>query len=256
MVFEQPFGIITPFSALDLILGLSVAVGFFFIILLAVARWPERRIILVALLAKLCAGIIYCALVYFFASELNSDSLNYHNNGIDLADALRNDLESGSSDYLSRDPFFGIEGNSATRMDSFSGLLHFLFFDSFLASSFICGFLGFLGQLLIYRTFIANYPDPRLRSWWQVGILFFPTLTFWSSGLLKDPLGIFGLGLILWGIHSLFHGFRAGSALLTALGLYVLFLFRPLVLPLFFLAAIPWFFKKGTSAFESAVRGL
>jgi hypothetical protein len=255
MAFDALMSTGIPFAPLDVLLGVGVALTLVVGVACWVSTWPDRKVIVAALIAKFLAGAFYAAVVVYYFGD-GSDSLGYHETGMEYAEVLRADLASGTTAYLSLDPFFGVAGNSTTRMDSLSGLLHFLFRDSFLAVSAVCAFLGFIGQLLIYRTFVTCYPDARVRLWWQVGILFFPTLTFWSSGLLKDPLGILGLGCALWGAHAAFRTFRLKDVLLTLLGVYVLFLFRPQMLPVLMIALVPWFLQMSQPGPERALRML
>jgi hypothetical protein len=228
----------TPFSAGDIV---AAAVLVTLVVPLAVVtcrRSAESRIIVAALATKLTACFAYAGIVVFFYGF--GDTLWYHEAGSERADVLRQDLVYGSTDYITRDPFYSLQGDSTTRMESLSGLVHFLFWDSFLASSVFFALAGFAGQLLLYRTFVVRYPDPRLRNWWRLAILFFPSLTFWSAGILKDSLGICGLGCTFWAVHRLLQKPSAGSALAGLAGAYVLYLYRPQVLPVLFIALMPW----------------
>lgn len=234
-------GIAAPFSLEDLVLGLALliailvgAVFYFF----GVRRSVEARVVIAALVAKLAACLIYSFLIVRVMG--GGDSLGYHRDGVLLAQTLRNDLLWGSDRYLQSEPFFLPAGSSTAHMQSLSGLVHFLVFDSFLASSVVFAVLGFAGQLLTYRTFVERYPDPRLRIWWRAGILFFPTITFWSAGLLKDAVGMWGLGLALWGIHRVLTRPRPAAFLVFLVGVYTLILFRMQVVPVLCLALVPW----------------
>jgi hypothetical protein len=228
----------TPFSAGDIVVAAILVALVVLLGVVACRRSSDSRIIVAALLTKLAACLAYAGIVVFFYGF--GDTLWYHEAGSERADVLRKDLVYGSADYLSRDPFYWPEGDSTTRMESLSGLVHFLFWDSFLASSVLFALAGFAGQLLLYRTFVVRYPDPQLRNWWRFGLLFFPSLTFWSAGMLKESLGICGLGCTFWAIHRLLQKPSAGSALLGLAGAYVLYLYRPQVLPVLSIALVPW----------------
>ncbi|MEW5926327.1 MAG: hypothetical protein AB1941_02455 [Gemmatimonadota bacterium] len=230
----------TPLSQPDLVLGLlaMLAVMAGATLVLAAARARDLRLVLTALAVKLLVCSIYSVLIVGYFG--GGDTLGYHYEGLALAEAIRNDLFWGSRLYLSTTPFFLPEGSSTDHMESLSGLVHFLTFDSYLASSVVFGVIGFAGQLLLYRTFTARYPDPRLGAWWRAGILYFPTLTFWSAGMLKDAVGLFGLGLTVWGVHRTLEAGRPRNYLLTVLGAYVLVLFRLQVLPVLLIAVVPW----------------
>jgi hypothetical protein len=230
-----------PLSQPDLLLGfLAILVALIGATLYfsGVRRERDLRLVLTALAVKLTACVVYSVLIVRYFG--GGDTLGYHNDGLEKANAIRSDVFWRSRVYLSDNPFFLPEGSSTDHMRSLSGLVHFLTFDSYLASSVVFGIFGFAGQLLLYRTFTARYPDPRLGTWWKVGILFFPTLTFWSAGMLKDAVGLFGLGLTLWGVHRALEVGRPRNYLLTLLGAYVLVLFRLQVLPVLLISVVPW----------------
>ncbi|MDQ5851136.1 MAG: hypothetical protein M3380_03500, partial [Chloroflexota bacterium] len=198
----------------------------------------DRTIILVTLWVKLLASLAYSAIVvYIFRG---GDTLGYHDAGIQFANIIRSDLANGSNNYLSTFPFWSLGISSLDRIFSFSGLIHFSLFDSFLASSFVFALIGFAGQILLYRTFVARFPDPRIRVWWRWGVLFFPTLMLWSSGMLKDPIGIFGLGCTVWGVHRFLRRPRLRNACWIAVGAYSLLLFRLQILPVLMIALVAW----------------
>jgi hypothetical protein len=231
----------TPLSQLDLLLGLLtvlLVMAGATVYYAGIRRVPDVRLVIGALAVKLGFCAVYSVLIVGYFK--GGDTLGYHYHGITGAEAIRNDLLWGSRIYLSSDLFFLPAGSSTSRMESLSGLVHFLTLDSYLASSVIFGILGFAGQLLLYRTFTARYPDPRLATWWKVGILFFPTVTFWSAGMLKDSLGLWGLGIATWGLHLTLQEGRGRNYLLILLGLYVLVLFRLQVVPVLLMATVPW----------------
>jgi len=228
----------TPFSVEDVTFGLAFGLAILFAAWPLLRRSAEPAVLFTALVAKLLVSLAFSAYVIFVT---RGDVTLYHYGGIGYASALRSNVASGALDYVLAHPFFWVGNIPTDNAIAFSGVIHALLFDSFLASSFVFAVIGFAGQVLIYRTFVSYYPDPRLRMWWRVGILFFPTLTFWSSGLLKDPLGIFGMGCVLWGIRNLLERVSVRYLLLTALGGYTLLLFRPQIALVLFLAAVPWF---------------
>ncbi|MDQ3812313.1 MAG: hypothetical protein M3347_00010 [Armatimonadota bacterium] len=241
----------TPFSLSDIIFGLIIGLA----IVQGVSLWArhaaEHRTIMIALLVKLLACVAYCVTLVFVYGT--GDTMIYHTVGINYADMIRADWFNGTTDYLANRPFFWIDGYPTVRFFSLSGLVHFLLFDSFLASSLVFAWMSFMGQLLLYRTFVARYPDPRLRLWWQIGILFFPSLTFWSAGMLKESVGLWALGCAVWGAHSFLLKSSFRNLCLTVLGLYGLFLFRYQVLPALLVAFIPWLLED-TQSIQTARR--
>ena len=187
-----------PYSTGDLFVGLAFAL----MALMFFAYWwrsaSEKGVLLTAVAVKLVSALVYGLISIYYYDGI-SDSLGYHETGMDYSAMIRADLVRGTDNYLSAPLFFWPLGISTKRFESLCGLLHFLLFDSFLACSFFFALMALVGQIYLYRVFIAHYPERRLRLWWQVSVLFFPTLVFWSSGMLKDALGIYGLGCVFWG---------------------------------------------------------
>lgn len=231
-----------PLSARDLVSGLLallVVLGGALVYYAGVRRTPHLRLYMAALSLKLLACFVYSLLIVLYFPG-GGDSLVYHREGVIGAEVIRNDLFWGSRAYLDSGLFFMPGGSSTAHMQSLSALIHLLTFDSYLAASVFFAVLGFAGQLLLYRTFTERYPDPRLGVWWKAGILFFPTLTFWSSGMLKDSVGMWGLGLAVWGTHRALRDGRALNYLFALLGIYALIQFRLQVVPVLLIALVPW----------------
>jgi hypothetical protein len=227
-----------PFSPQDLVFGLS-----FGLIIVAIAsaltrNSAEHTLIVAALIFKLLMGLAYE--IYVLYIYQGGDTLLYHSLGIQAASELRSDIAHGTLNFFSDYPFLLPSGSSTDHTIGLSGLVHFLVFDSFTAASFVFGLLAFVGQVLLYRAFVDRYPDPRIRVWWRLGILFFPTLTFWSAGLLKESIGIFGLGCSFWALQSFLKKPNPKYLAFLAVGFYTLLLFRIQILLVLLVAAIPF----------------
>lgn len=230
----------TPFSAGDLAIGLTFGMAILVLFYSVVWRGSqERPVLLVALALKLVASLAYGYIHFEYYFEI-SDSLTYHALGVESAELIRSDLLEGTVNYLTNEPFFWIGGISTTRFESLCGLVHLFVLDSFIAASFFFALAGFYGQVYLYRFFVAQYPDPRVRKLWQAGVLFFPSLVFWSSGMLKDSLGIYGLGCTLWAVYYALDRSFIKGVLGAFFGAYVLILFRAQIVPVLFLSMGPW----------------
>jgi len=231
-----------PFSSNDVVIGAVFGLALFVLVAIRTQRYAEFKTILLAFAIKMVFCFAYGAVYVFYYTD--GDSLRYHRNGLGYADMLRADLVNGTSDYFTTNPFFWFVGNATARMENLSGLLHFLLADSFLACSLFFAFISFIGQYLIYRTFTERYPAPHLRLWWKIGVLFFPSLIFWSAGMLKDAVGVWALGCALWGAHNVIQNYNFKSVCLTIIGIYSLFLFRYQVVPALLICLIPLFLAK------------
>jgi len=243
-----------PFSLADIITGLVSSSLILVVVAFVSQRSSSRSVILVGLAVKLATSLAYNAyIVYIYGG---GDTLLYHEEGIQYAELLRAGLSGGLHLYLTTCPFFTLACSSTARLSSFTGLVHLLTFNSFTATSFVFAALGFWGQYLLYKTFVLPYPTRKLRAWWRLGILFFPTLTFWSAGILKDTLGILGLGIALWGSYNLIQRSSLKSLVLTGLGLYIVLLFRIQIMPVLLIALAPYFLSRASSVGVSKISSL
>jgi hypothetical protein len=229
----------TPFTPADLGFGFLIAALLFAMAALVLGRAPDARVVLLALAFKFVACLAFYA-IYTFYYEGEGDALDrYHPEGIELADALRD----GTYDGPLLEPFY-FDGSTTDRTVNSSGLVHLVLCNSVMASGFFFALLGFLGQLNLYRTFVRCYPDPRIRRWWQLGLLFFPSLTYWSSGVMKDTLGLFALGCAVRSFESLMERTTARALIGTAVSFYLLLAFRSLVVPVLLVAFAPRLLDK------------
>lgn len=244
----------TPLGTLDHLGGL---VAFIFLTTLWAAltyRSPERRVLWAAWGVKVIACLLLCYMTYYDLFK-GSDIIGYHESGVTYSEWLRRDLFDNSNEYFSRPTFYLPSGTNTDRCRSLSGFVHLLTCDSLLGASLVFTATGFAGQVLIYKAFTRLMPDPRLRRWWQFGILFMPSLTFWSSGLLKDPIGLFGLGLTFLGLTRFLERSSWRSVFLTVAGLYTLLLYRSPLVPVFLLASAPLLIAKPSRSRPAGARG-
>ncbi len=226
------------FSSTDWLTGSLVAIAMFYALTIAARRSTELRVWWAALTLKLASSLAFMFYSVFVFE--GGDTLGYHAAGVDYAALMRAAWSEGSLSVFGDYAVWSPALNSTIRTAYLSGLLHSFLNDSFIAVSFAFALIGLIGQALVYRTFVERYPEQRLRRWWQLGILFLPSLVFWSAGLLKDPLGILGVGLLIWSVNRFVQQPRMTHVLLLLLGAYILFLFRLQVLPVLLVALAPW----------------
>lgn len=84
-----------------------------------------------------------------------------------------------------------------------TALLSFLCFGKYMAINLFFAIFAFSGLWKLYEFFLSQYP--KLHRQFAIAILFLPTLTFWSSGILKDSLAIASLGWFTFSVYQLFY---------------------------------------------------
>lgn len=97
--------------------------------------------------------------------------------------------------------YFRDESNfMVIRLDT---LFSFISFGSYAVINLLFASLAFSGLWKLFKFFYEQYP--KLHKQFAVSILYFPTLAFWSAGLLKDTLCIAAIGWLTYSVYGLLY---------------------------------------------------
>ena len=129
--------------------------------------------------------------------------------------------------------YFRDESNyMVIRLDT---LFSFVSFGSYAVINLFFGCLAFSGLWKLYLFFYEQYP--KLHKQFAISILYFPTLAFWSAGLLKDSLCIAAIGWLTYGLYDLLYKKKSlvknciiifiSAYFLTELKVYILLAYVP-----------------------------
>ncbi|MGB1104738.1 MAG: hypothetical protein ACPG21_14100 [Crocinitomicaceae bacterium] len=116
-----------------------------------------------------------------------------------------------------------------------NSLIHFISFGNVYVHTLVMSFLSFLGILMIYRTYETYFPYKRFAFF---VLLLFPSITFWGSGITKEALLFFGMGLFFYGGQQCINRFGWKHLVSLIAGVLVLLLNKPHV-SLFLLVFAP-----------------
>jgi hypothetical protein len=126
-----------------------------------------------------------------------------------------------------------------------TALLSFITFGKFVLINLIFGCFAFSG---IWKLFMFFYNQrPHLHKAIAISILFFPSVVFWSSGLLKDSLCIGALGWLTYSLSQIIKRKKLvrnsfllflSVYLLSVVKVYILLAYAPLLLLYFFLRGL------------------
>ncbi len=87
-----------------------------------------------------------------------------------------------------------------------TAILCFFSFGSFMVINLIFGCFAFSG---LWKLFLFFYNQkPLLHKSFAIAVLFFPSVVFWSAGLLKDSLCIGSLGWLTYSLYQISNGKR------------------------------------------------
>lgn len=126
-------------------------------------------------------------------------------------------------------PIYAIifQGSDNVTVCKIASVINTVCFNSYLGIALVFGTLSFLGCWYIFKTFVHIYPGYEKFFLWLC--LYLPSLWFWGSGLLKDPLCIFSLGILLYSVF-VNKGSLIRRIILIFIGVYFLFLIKPYII--------------------------
>ncbi len=210
-----------PHSA-DLLPGLFdlVIMGVYLVLMFIVAHYtrqrniennPAYRFYVWGLLAKVVGAFAIC-MVYTLYYKEGGDTNQFFRNSQSLVRLLFNDPgayfrvlfgERGPEVYsyfdsdtgwpwMYRDP----ESFVVVRITSIFTLFGF---GNFFTTTLLVAWLSYKGIWRLYLLFSELYP--RLYRKFALAILFFPSLVFWGSGILKDTYTILALGYFIYAFY-------------------------------------------------------
>lgn len=114
--------------------------------------------------------------------------------------------------------------NDSHTMIRFNALVRVFSGGHFSVHTVFAAFLAFTGMTAICKAFAAYLPGRRVLLY--VAVFLLPSVLFWASGVIKESLLLFALGLLLWKLFAAMEGrARWSDAVVVA----------PLLLLLFFL---------------------
>jgi hypothetical protein len=129
----------------------------------------------------------------------------------------------------------------------------YLFFDSYLCINMFFGFWALGGAIRLFKFF--NYFYPHL--WRELGLacLFVPSVVFWSSGLLKDPVTFGCVGYILYAILQLVYLKKnyVSSILWILICAYLSFYIKAYILLVLLLSILVWVFAEFNKVIKEKV---
>ena len=106
--------------------------------------------------------------------------------------------------------FPGLHGTGTDNVASINSYFTLLVGNSFYSLKVLNAFIGFLGLILLYKTYEYIMRKSRLQIDTRFIYIFFlfPTVLFWSSILGKDPLNLFFIGLFSYGFIHLIDNIK------------------------------------------------
>lgn len=195
----------------------------------------ERRVYLGSLIAHVLSAF---AQVWITRNTYGGgDMFHYFTEGLMLASLLRANLANMAGEVgaliLQQEHSLPFEiigaGSSTGTMSGITGFLLFLFDDSLYASCICVAVFSWGGKVVLYQTLRASFPS-GLHVRVAVASTLIPSVVFWSSAILKEPIAIAGLGWSFAAFVALMKRRKPVHLARFAAGCVVVALVKPYIL--------------------------
>jgi hypothetical protein len=225
---------------------------------------PIYRFYLWGLAAKIAGGIFF-ALIYLYYYK-GGDTFSYYECSL----AMKNLLFESPGGWLRNE--FG--GGNATNLSLFSAgtgypLLYMYYdpqtftvvkvvnllllpsFDSYLLGTVIMSWVCYFGIWRMFLVFTSHYKG--IERGLAIAILFFPSVIFWGSGILKDSITLSCTGWVLYCIHAIFIARKKTIRyiFILAFNLFLILLIKPYIIFALLPGSLMWIFSRRIYAIKN-----
>ena len=215
---------------------------------------------------KVIAGILlFLIYTFYYTDRQTADVFKYYDDGeilgnaatkhpidfikimLGVEDQYLKDQYLNKMDYWFRPYDHGLRNDNRIVI-RINAVLHILSFGNYFLHALIFIFLSFLGLFFTAKLF-HDISESKIKAY--VAAFLIPSVFFWSSGVLKEALLIFALGIFCWAVYKLAKAFSwstlclllVGFGLLSSLKIYVLFALLPALLFWFIWMKLQLFWK-------------
>jgi len=207
-------------------------------------------------ISGICLGLIY---TYIYTDRFTADTFKFFDDSRVIFDTL----STKPFDFIRM--LTGIDGNAPelrpyyVEMDAWLNtdvlfndnktiirlnvLFHFFSLGKYYVHVVFINFISFIGLFYIYKTFVKYIPSASTILFFSTFLL--PSVLFWGSGLLKDGLLIFALGIMLKSFDSLLSDQKTFRNTLIFILSVVLLVFTKLYILIIILPGlIAWYWAR------------
>lgn len=129
--------------------------------------------------------------------------------------------------------------------------LMLLTFNSFLLTTIILDWITYTGMWRLFIVFSNHYPNRS--NLFALAILFFPSVLFWGSGILKDSITLSCTGWVVYCIYKVFVVKQRNPIYLIMLisFLLVILFIKPYIILALFPGTLMWIFSNRIAAIQN-----
>lgn len=254
----------------------SLSLFYLFLCFLGIRYLPffkhvlSTRLLIVLFLLKVFAGIgLYIIYTHFYPDRCNADIFKYFDDSsimfaalydkpwdyIKMMTGIANDNDYFNHMYYYKmNNWFRLFDSSALndnhiiiRLNAF---FHLFSFGYYQVHNVFMNFISFTGLVALYKGFFKLFPDKKYSLMFVVFLI--PSVLFWTSGVLKEGLLVFGLGFLIYSLLNLLHEpFRSKHLIMLGFSVLVLFQVKVYIIAILFplLIIYGWVSKKPSYIF-------
>lgn len=212
--------------------------------------------------AKFAAGILLWAVYTFYYTDTQSSDIHkFYNDALILRNVADEEfsafakLMSGSEDESTINYTAGMKNwernfdeapiNENRTIIRLNAAFMFLSFRTYFVHILFMCFIAFMGWVLLTNAVFTHLKDSA-TALLSLPVLFLPSVLFWTSGVMKEPLLILGLGLLIQGLMVP----KARAVFFVALGIMLILSSKFYVLACVIPAAVAFVLSKYSKTTE------
>ncbi|MCF8461396.1 MAG: hypothetical protein K9G46_11790 [Flavobacteriales bacterium] len=220
-------------------------------------RWFQGVFVL-----KVLSGfLLYLIYTYYYTDRSTADIWKYYDDGMVMFSALRqhpadyfkmlfgvmNDTPHFQQYYDTMNHWYRPYGSSIANdthtIIRFNAFVRLFSLGHYNVHSVVANFLGLIGLTGILH--FLKQMAPSKEKWFFAGVFLMPGMMFWASGVLKEPLLLFGLGLFLFGVMKIVNdGFSIKEVVLIVLSLFFLVTVKSFALAAIGIGLVGWLLAR------------
>ena len=239
-----------------------IALPFYFIVIYLFANYIKHRRIknnpvykfyVWGLFAKIIGGLVF-VFVYLYVYK-GGDTTAYFESSMALHNLMNTDFGSylvnqfGSPNYerfsfFTSDtgyplPYMYFDTQTYMVIRLINPLLIFSF-SSYLLTTVLLDWIAYTGLWRLFLVFSEHYP--KRTNLFALAILFFPSIIFWGSGILKDTITLSCTGWVVYCINKIFilRKQRIRFLIILGINIFIVLLIKPYVIFALFPGSLLW----------------
>jgi hypothetical protein len=148
-------------------------------------------------------------------------------------------------------PFSSSIANDTHTIIRFNAFVRLFSLGHYNVHSVVANFIGLIGLTGILH--FLKQMAPSKEKWFFAGVFLMPGMMFWASGVLKEPILLFGLGLLLYGVMKLVvDGWSWSRLLLVLISLLLLTTVKSYALAAIGLSLVAWLLSRKLKSLKPA----